>query len=486
MANPPPKIRWAIFFAVALLALAVRLPKLGERPMHTDEAVNAYITGELLAGESFHYDPQDRHGPALFALAEPVARLLGAKTFSGLTETQLRLTPAIAGSATVLLFGAGVEWFGFIACLVAALLFAFAPLPLYYSRFFIHETLFVAATLGLILSGGRMLKTNSFSSAALAGFCAALMLACKETAVLHFLALGLAAAIGWRFRAAGRMPPARTWLTAALFFLVAGILLFTWGGQNWAALADLFRAIPNFAARAGGEGHEKPFWHYAVLLAGGWSGAVILGLAALGTVRAFHPPRQIFLAGYALFIAVIYSAIPYKTPWLAMNLWLPLAILAGVAIEGTWFASANLSVRGTTLVCLVALGLLIVRDTRQWVFRFPADEKNPYAYAHTGEDLLRLPARLEELARENKNSNPRIAVIAADAWPLPWYLRKYSQVGFWQPGQETGGADFFITTTDVSGKLAGRLKDFRPEYFGARPNVLFILWSQQNTLPSHE
>ena len=27
-----------------------------------------------------------------------------------------------------------------------------------------------------------------------------------------------------------------------------------------------------------------------------------------------------------------------------------------------------------------------------WVFQFPADEKNPYAYAHTGEDLLRLPA----------------------------------------------------------------------------------------------
>ena len=53
------------------------------------------------------------------------------------------------------MFGAGVEMFGFIACLVAALLFAFAPLPVYYSRYFIHETLFVAATLGLILSGWR-------------------------------------------------------------------------------------------------------------------------------------------------------------------------------------------------------------------------------------------------------------------------------------------------------------------------------------------
>jgi hypothetical protein len=124
LANPPPKIRWAVFFAIALLALAVRLPQLGERPMHTDESVNAYITGELLAGESFHYDPQDRHGPLLFAVAEPVAKLSGAKKFSELTETELRLTPVIAGSAMILLFGAGVEMFGFIACVFAALLFA--------------------------------------------------------------------------------------------------------------------------------------------------------------------------------------------------------------------------------------------------------------------------------------------------------------------------------------------------------------------------
>jgi uncharacterized protein (TIGR03663 family) len=479
LANPPPKIRWAIFFAVALLALAVRLPQLGERPMHTDEAVNAYITGELLGGESFHYDPQDRHGPALFILAKPVAQLCGAKNFSELTETQLRLTPVLAGSAMILLFGAGVEAFGFIACLVAALLFAFAPLPLYYNRYFIHESLFVAATLGLILSGRRTLKTNSISSAAQAGFCAALMLACKETAVLHFLALGLAAAIGWRFHAAGKMPPARTWLTAALAFLVVGILLFTWGGQNWTALADLFRAIPNLAARAGGQGHEKPFWYYGVLLAGGWSGAVILGLVALGMIRAFRLPRQIFLAGYALLIIVIYSVIPYKTPWLALNLWLPLAIVAGFAIEWLWLAAPKFSVRALILAFIVALGISISHDTRQRVFVNPAGEKNPYAYAHTGVDLARLPARLEQLARENRISSPRIAVVAADAWPLPWYLRKFSQVGYWQPGQETGAADFFITTTDVSGKLAEQLISCRWEYFGSRPNVLLKLWSPE-------
>jgi uncharacterized protein (TIGR03663 family) len=477
LANPPPKIRRAIFFAVALLALALRLPQLGQRPMHTDESINAYIVGQLLAGENFHYDPQDRHGPALFVLAEPLAKLCGAKNFSELTESQLRLSTVLTGTATVLLFGAGMEMFGFVACLVAALLFALAPLPVYYNRYFIHETLFVAATLGLILSGGRALQKKTLTSATLAGFCAALMLACKETAVIHFFALGLAAAVSWRFHAGEKVPPVRIWLASSAAFLAALILLFTWGGQSWTALADLFRAIPNFAARAGGQGHEKPFWYYVILLGGGWSGAVILGLAALGMVRAVCSPGKIFLAAYALLVFAIYGAIPYKTPWLALNLWLPLAIFAGVAVEWIWFAKQNFSGRVMILFCLAALGFLIAHDTRQRVFQIPADGKNPYAYAHTEEDLLRLPARLDELMRQNKISNPRIAVIAADAWPLPWYLRKFSQVGFWQPGQETGSADFFITTADVSGKLAEQLKNFRPEFFGWRPNVLLILWT---------
>jgi uncharacterized protein (TIGR03663 family) len=479
--SPSPKVRWAIFLAIALLALAVRLPHLGERPMHTDESINAYITGGLLAGEKYHYDPQDRHGPALYLLATLVARLGGANNFSELNEVQLRLSTVLAGTATVLLFGAGVALFGFIPCLVAALLFAFAPLPVYYNRYFIHETLFVAATLGLILTGWRAWQKKSVWSAALAGFCTALMLACKETAVIHVFALGLASAIGWRFQPMRKIPPARIWLAAALTFLVTAVLLFTWGGQNWPALAELFRAIPNFAARAGGQGHEKPFWYYAGLLAGGWSGAAILGLAALGIVRAVRSPRQIFLAVYTLLVFAIYSAIPYKTPWLALNLWLPMAILAGNAVAWLWLGWPKFSARSLMLILIAAVAFLLSHDTRERVFQIPADEINPYAYAHTGEDLLRLPARLEELTQQNTISNPRIAVVAADAWPLPWYLRKFSQAGFWQPGQETGPADFFITTTDVSDRLTAQLKDFRPEYFGARPNVLLILWAPATT-----
>ena len=114
----------------------------------------------------------------------------GQRSFSDLTESELRLTSVVAGTITILLFGAAVEMFGFVPSLLAALLFALAPLPVYYDRYFIHESLFCAATFGLILSGWRAVEIGLHEYAALAGACAAFMLACKETAILHLFASG--------------------------------------------------------------------------------------------------------------------------------------------------------------------------------------------------------------------------------------------------------------------------------------------------------
>jgi len=517
-------IRWTIFVLLALLALAIRLPQLGTRPMHTDESINAYITGELLAGQDYHYDPQDRHGPLLYAVAEPLVSLLGARNFSELTESQLRLTPVIIGSVTILLFGAGVEMFGFIPCVVAALLFAFAPLPVYYNRYFIHETLFVAATMGLILAGWRAgvgaptegqggaagqraetpqnIQTGATDAAqvaipsgglsvgsrrglllpaALAGVCAALMLACKETAVIHFFALGVAGLCAWLLPPRDKLPAPKVVAVALLALLFVAVLLFTWFGRHWSVFADLVHAVPRFAARAGGEGHEKPFGYYFHLL----DPMLVLLLVAAGGAYAavwdaFNRIRKppLLLIIYGLVIFLIYSAIPYKTPWLALNLWLPLALACGFGVAA--FCELLPSITSRWIFGLAGVFLLAVlgTQTKALVFDRPADEKNPYAYSHTGEDILGLAPRLEALARENNLPQPRIAVIAADPWPMPWYLRKFSHVGFWQPGQETetGPVDFWITPTDLSDSLKARLQDFRPEFFGVRPGVLILLW----------
>jgi uncharacterized protein (TIGR03663 family) len=484
------RVRWPVFFVIALIGLGLRLPQLGVRPMHTDEAVNAYIVGQLLSGEKYNYDPQDRHGPALAALALPLARMQRAKSFPDLTESELRLASVVAGTITILLFGAAVDLFGTMPCVLAALLFAVAPLPVYYDRYFIHESLFCAATFGLILSSWYAIKTRSIGYAALAGACAALMFACKETAVLHWFALAAAGCLCWLLhrrdkptRGALRAIP----LLAALgAFLALALLLFTWFCTNWKGLAALLKVAPDALSRAAGKGHEKAFWFYGRLLTGGWSGGLLVALACIGlflSIRKRDGSPCPFLACYGFIIAVIYSLIPYKTPWLALNLWLPLALLAARTIEGLWrWIAMKLGSRSASAAfgAFAAIaGILIVHDTRQRVFLHAADESNPYAYAHTSEDILGLAGEIQEESKKNAVVRPRIAVIASDPWPLPWYLRQFDQVGFYQPGQQLPDADFYITSTEASEQYADGLRKFRPEFFGERPGVLILLWSTE-------
>lgn len=510
-----PTIRWLLFIGLALLALAIRLPRLAERPMHTDESVNAYITGQILAGESYNYDPQDRHGPALYAVAAPLARAAGAKSLASLTETSLRIGPVLVGAATVLLLGAALRWTGTIPALVAAILFVIGPLPVFYSRYFIHETLFVAASLATILAGFRTATRPSAFAAATTGFLAALMLACKETALLHFAAMAVAGV--WILIRFSRVQPDSTQHTAAVTwkdlprlgaiatgtFTAFLLLWYTWGGQSAQGPLDLLRSIPRFAARAAGEGHEKPAGYYLKVLAGGcWSGIPVLALTLAGIFKTILKLRrrsaaaaviathsQVALEALAIYFAVIlllYSAIPYKTPWLLLNLWPPIAVFCGCAIEWFWSALPGRKTRAAFVIVGLAFASAIGRDTWDRAFHEPAGLKNPFAYAHTSEDLLLLPDRLSTLASSRENPDMTIAVIAADPWPLPWYLRRFPKVGYWQPGQDPGQADFYITSLDAAGQLGDRLANWRPDFFEIRPEVLIVLWSKQEAGPSHD
>jgi predicted membrane-bound mannosyltransferase len=273
-------------------------------------------------------------------------------------------------------------------------------------------------------------------------------------------------------------------LLAVAVFVLISVALFTWFCSNWKALPALLSAVPNYLARAGGEGHQKPFWYFAQLLTGGWSGGTICALACIGfflTARKRDPSAYGFLAYYAVFLAVIYSLIPYKTPWIALNFWLPIALFAGLAIESLWrmpakYPALRMLMPAFCILLAPWIAVSITHDTRQRVFAHAADERNAYAYAQTSEGLLDLPAEVAELARQNALASPRIAVIAADSWPLPWYLRHFSQAGFWQPGQRVGDADFYITSTEVADQYSNQLQNRRPEFFELRPGVLIVLW----------
>jgi hypothetical protein len=65
--------------------------------------------------------------------------------------------------------------------------------------------------------------------------------------------------------------------------------------------------------------------------------------------------------------------------------------------------------------------------------RYAASEAhNPYAYSHTVPNLVALSARIHELARKNPAGKdmPVQIIQSEQGWPLPWYLRDLTHVGY--------------------------------------------------------
>jgi predicted membrane-bound mannosyltransferase len=93
------KVFRGLFVCAVLGALLFRVVRLDVRPMHHDEANQAVKFGDLLERGEYRFDPNDHHGPSLYYLTLPVARVAGETTLAELSETTLRLVPALFGAS---------------------------------------------------------------------------------------------------------------------------------------------------------------------------------------------------------------------------------------------------------------------------------------------------------------------------------------------------------------------------------------------------
>src|SRR5437899_7290713 len=131
----------AVFAAVALRCL-----RLDERPMHNDEGVNAFKFGQLWQQGSYRYDPNEHHGPSLYYAALVLGKLTGAPDLAQYSETRLRLATVAFGLGLLLLLPLLTDGLGRMGTVWAALFIATSPALVFYSRYFIHETLLVFFT----------------------------------------------------------------------------------------------------------------------------------------------------------------------------------------------------------------------------------------------------------------------------------------------------------------------------------------------------
>ncbi len=262
-----------IFPAIVVLAAALRFPGLDLRPMHADEAVHAAKMARLVEQGGYKYDPAEFHGPTLNYLTLVPAWLRGAARYRDLDELTLRSVPAAIG---VLLVGAHlllVPVIGFRAAAAAALLTAVSPALVYYSRYYIQETLLVGFSFGALVSICRYVQRPSTPWALGAGASAGLMFATKETWVIALAAM--AAALGLtlafeRLRGTGirrddtsPRREGRHLLAAILAATAVSGLFFSSFLTHPRGLVDAVLAYPTYLGRAvGSTSPHVHSWHY--------------------------------------------------------------------------------------------------------------------------------------------------------------------------------------------------------------------------------
>jgi len=499
----------ALILAVAAGALAFRLPRLALRPLHCDEAVEAVKTGILFDSGVYRYDPHEYHGPTLHYATVPFLWLSGAKSFADASETTYRLVPVAFGVGLVLLLllvGDGIGW---PAAAVAGALTAISPAMLFYSRYYIHEMLLVFFTAAAIGAGWRYVRSRKLAWALAAGICLALMHATKETCVLAFAAMGLALAakLGWRklwgeaFDLRGAIEAEHVALALAIAVTVS-VTLFSSFFTNWRGPLDSILTYRSYLTRSGGAGaHDHPWHYYLGILAyarygrgAWWSEGLILALALVGLIAALWPrrsnegmpPLPRFLAFYTLFLTAIYSAIPYKTPWCALSFLHGMILLAGFGVVALVRLVPTHLLKAAVVLLLAAAGHQLAGQAYRAALdrRFVCDYRNPYVYGHTTWDLLEVSRRAEQIAPVHPKGRAMvIKVIASDRdyWPLPFYLRRFPNVGYWSDLPADPDADLVIVSADLADALERRLRgDYFSETRGLRPRVLLRVYIRRD------
>lgn len=484
--------RWWPLALIALGACWLRVHDLDRRPMHADEANQAVKLGELLDRGSYAFDPRDHHGPTLYYAAVPIAWLRGETSLAELTETTVRLVPAMAGIVAVVLL-AFVAWpLGRWPAFLAAAFLALSPPAVYYSRYFIQETLLVTFTLAAVVCARRWHSTARLPWAAAAGAMVGLMQATKASAPLFVFAAVIAFFVARTAARSAASPPGpqRSWQPAVGVALGAALLtaalLYSSFGTNFAGLRDALgayaHAFTRFGAAAEPTGHEKPWWYYLRLFGWFrerglvWHQIAFSTLACAGLVLAVVRSTRFLrgVAAYAAVVVVVFSVFAYKTPWHAVHFVPGLAILAAAAVA----AIAELRTGRLVAVAFALLtGMTLLQQTSRTSFLRPADQRNPYAYVHSSQDVLKFrPAA--DAARTQFPQLP-IRVISEEYWPIPWYLRGLESVGYWSaPPDDVDGALIIASATQAEAVAARLRGNYTSSFVGLRPGFVCVLFTR--------
>ena len=531
----------AALIAIAGLALFLRFEGLSVKPLHSDESVNGWFSLRLYWWNVYQYQPADYHGPFLYYVNLVAFWLLGPSEFS------LRLGTALVGGLTPLLLWPLRPWLGRAGVLLAGAAIAVAPAMVYYSRTVIHETYLLAFTLVWIVGILEYLREPRIRAALLAAAGAAGCFCNKETALITGGGLAFGLALALLIGHPGRQPqmfgdlssaaalrtyvlrPWSHWLAGLALFFGSVLLFFTsffsykisedWAERLWplpewvVGFGTFFSAFgPWIEHGTSGRNQGKSWSYFLTLMQETQGGLLWFVLAALFLSFLHRRGVGLFLSGWLLSSLLVYSAVPYKTPWCVLNLDLPSFLLAGwglnqvISISGGKGRGELLRFVRPALLLLVASALFpLANDSLRDVRDRYDDDERPWVYVQTQRGFLNMMSDHFGVAAQIPGldeGGPSIINIGGKN-PARWYsitrgwdhrrstYRTWKKVGDrFLDEEEIPGTHIVVAVGPVKARVS-RLLDESPlgwhrEIYPLRPGWQINAWYRQKDWDAYQ
>src|SRR5581483_4175134 len=341
---------WMPYVLIVGVAFALRMWDLGSRAMHHDESLHALYGWYLYVGRGYVHDPM-MHGPFLFHLTALMYLLFGD------SEVSFRFSFVLLGTAAIALTYFLRHELGRVGSVAAALMLAFGPVFMYFSRFGHNESLLLFQELLVVVGSFDRHRTRRAAYLYAAAIAYGLMFSTKMTSLMFgfIVAAFVAAAIGYETWRKGEEQPVLTavrdvgWsrlVVCVAIVLGISVVLYTTFFTNLEGLCTAFWS-PSIGSCAGKQGMlqywlaqqgvargSQPWFYYLLLIP--LYAIVPLTLSLAAPFLAPRPRSHIFwfTAWWALASILLYSYAAEKMPWLVVHPTTPLVLLGALTVEG--------------------------------------------------------------------------------------------------------------------------------------------------------
>ncbi len=183
-----PRVQYALYAALFLVGLGMRLVRLGDQAVHHDESLHGYFAYKISIGDDYAHSPLT-HGMFLFELIAGIFLLFGDSEFT------MRLGMVLFGSALILVPILMRRQLGDLGALLTSVMLTFSPALFYFSRFARNDILMAVFIAILVVALWRYTEEQRMRWLYIAAAALSLAMATKES--IYIFVVIFAAYFAW-------------------------------------------------------------------------------------------------------------------------------------------------------------------------------------------------------------------------------------------------------------------------------------------------